>query len=321
MASLEIQNARNAAPTYLWLHVCGHHAHCHCQLLCRQEAVGVLLLARKLQIQLDIISYNARKPCHFDAKINKHCNNDTLFLGWIGGLWDAGDDVYWEIFVSHSELGTSRSNFFGKVIFCNVWHLGPWYTSRYYIASHDRTMRQCRTWSVILHVSKAMVSSGEKGLQWVWMPSRTNRYRETQRSNVGMGQWYCRITVHIVHLDFRAKDCSWLLVCWEMFGKKHDDVLTFQCLFFTVADYLVCEPLQLFEIFTSSCHPHVFCFHQQMSLTLRKKLPPFLKTAVDEVMSLQFLRSCRHHNLEEPNLISVNGAISVSWISWYWKVL
>ena len=220
MASLEIQNTRNAAPTYLWLHVCGHHTHCHCQLLCRQEAVGVLLLARKLQIQLDIISYNARKPCHFDAQINKHCNKTTSFLGWIGGLWDAGDDVYWEIFVSHSELGTSRSNFIGKVILCNIWHVGPWYTSRCHIISHDRSMRQCRTWSVILHVSKAMVSSGEKGLQWVWMPSRTNRYRETQRSNVGMGQWYCRITVHIVHLDFRAKDCSWLLVCWEMFGKN-----------------------------------------------------------------------------------------------------
>lgn len=176
-------------------------------------------------------------------------NKTTLCLAWIAGLWDAGDNVYWEIFVSHSELGTSRSNLFGKVVFCNIWHVGPWYTSRSHIISHDRSMRQCRTWSVILHVSKAMVSSGEKGLQWVWMPWRADRHRETQWSNVGMGQWYCRITVHIVHLDFRAKECSWLLICWEMFGKKHDDVLTFRCLFCTVTPAL----RNLYIILSSTC--------------------------------------------------------------------
>lgn len=72
-------------------------------------------------------------------------NKTTLCLAWIAGLWDAGDNVYWEIFVSHSELGTSRSNLFGKVVFCNIWHVGPWYTSRSHIISHDRSMRQCRT--------------------------------------------------------------------------------------------------------------------------------------------------------------------------------
>ena len=64
MVSLEFQNTRCAAPTHLWLHACGHHTHCHSQPLCHQEAVGVLLFARKLQIQLDIISYNVGKPCH-----------------------------------------------------------------------------------------------------------------------------------------------------------------------------------------------------------------------------------------------------------------